>query len=59
MQYSRQDVFELLLRAGLAEEADAAVRELPDPVDLEHVQRWGFRHGISRDTLISRLGGSP
>jgi hypothetical protein len=58
MRYSRQDV-ELLLRAGLVEEADAALRELPDPVDLEQVQTWGLRHRISRDTLISRLGGNP
>lgn len=59
MRYSRQDVFELLVRAGLVEEADAARRELPDPVELDQVQTWGLGRGISRDTLISRFGGSP
>jgi hypothetical protein len=59
VQYSRQDVVNMLRRTGFREAADEAMRELPDPVDLEYVQEWGSRHGITRDDLISRMGGSP
>ncbi|HYJ74440.1 MAG TPA: hypothetical protein VEV65_02525 [Kineosporiaceae bacterium] len=59
MEYTRQELVELLHRAGLPEVADAAARELPDPVDLERLQTWALRRGISRDQLLSRLGGSP
>jgi hypothetical protein len=59
VQYSRQDVVDMLRRTGFHEAADEAMRELPDPVDLEHAQEWGRRHGITRDDLISRMGGSP
>jgi hypothetical protein len=55
----RQEVVDLLLRAGLSGAADKALAELPDPVDLEHVQKWGDRHGISKDLLVSQMGGSP
>jgi hypothetical protein len=58
MEQSRQQVFELLHKAGLFEAAEAAIVELPDPVDLDQVQDWGARRGVTRDVLISRLGGS-
>jgi hypothetical protein len=35
------------------------MRDLPDPVDLDHVQDWGIQRGITRDVLISQMGGSP
>ena len=35
------------------------MRELPDPVDIEHLVAWGSRHGITRELLISQMGGSP
>jgi hypothetical protein len=59
MRYSRQQVFEMLRKAGLFEAAEEAIRELPDPVDLYQAQEWGMRHGITRDLLVSRTGGSP
>lgn len=59
MQYSRQELADMLRKAGFHEAADEAMRELPDPVDLDHAQEWGRRRGISRDALISRMGGSP
>ena len=49
----------MLRKAGFAEAADEAMRELPDPVDLDHAQAWGRQRGITRDVLISQLGGSP
>lgn len=49
----------MLLRAGLAEVAEEADRTLPDPVELERAAEFGMRYGITRDELISRIGGSP
>jgi hypothetical protein len=59
MAQSRQWVVDTLRRMGYAQEADQAARELPDPVDLEELRAFGDRHGISRDELNSRMGGSP
>jgi hypothetical protein len=59
VQYSRQEVAGMLRKAGFHEAADEAVRDLPDLVDLDHVQEWGRQRGITRDVLISQLGGSP
>jgi hypothetical protein len=59
MQYSRQYVVDSLRRLGYSQLADEALRELPDPVDLDELQAWSMRYGLSRDELISRMGGSP
>lgn len=59
MQYSRQELVDMLRKAGLPEAADDANEELPDPVSLEYVEKWGAKHGITRDVLISQMGGSP
>ena len=59
VQYSRQDVVDVLEKAGLPDAADEATAELPDPVDVTVVEDWALRHGITRDVLISQLGGSP
>jgi hypothetical protein len=58
-QRSRQEVVNVLRRAGYPELADEAMRDLPDPVDFDYVLAWGARHGVTRDSLISRMGGSP
>ena len=58
-QHSRQEIVELLRKAGLPDAADKAMAELPDPVSLEDAEQWGARHGITRDLLISQFGGSP
>ena len=57
--YSRLYVAGMLRRQGFPELADVALRELPDPVDAEQLESWGMRHGVSKDDLISRMGGSP
>ncbi len=57
--YSRQYVADRLRRQGFPELADVALRELPDPVDTGQLETWGTRHGISKDDLISSMGGSP
>jgi hypothetical protein len=57
--YNRQQVADLLRRMGLAQQAEEALRELPEHFDLHELQSWSERHGITRDELISRMGGSP
>jgi hypothetical protein len=59
MQFSRQHVVDLLRRTGLSDAAEEAERVLPDPVDLDYLAKWGAKHGVTRDDLISRMGGSP
>ena len=59
MQFSRQHVLEVLHRLGYTDLADEASRDLPDPVDIDRLQAWAMQHGLSRDELISQIGGSP
>ncbi len=59
MQITRQDVVDMLRKTGFPAAADEALRELPDPVDLDQAAAWGAKYGITRDELISRMGGSP
>jgi hypothetical protein len=59
VQYSRQEVVDVLRKAGFHEAAEEAMVELQDPVDLAHVQEWAMQRGITRDLLISQMGGSP
>jgi hypothetical protein len=59
VQTSKQEVVRMLRKAGFRETADEAMRDLPDPVDLDHVQDWGRQRGITRDVPTSQMGGSP
>jgi len=58
-QYSMTHVVDLLTRMGYADLAQEAARVLPDPVDINELSKWMFDHGVSRDDLISDMGGSP
>lgn len=59
MQLTRQELVDVLRRAGLYEAAGKAETELPDPIDVEDIEEWGIRYGITKDLLISQFGGSP
>lgn len=59
MAYSRQWLVETLRHIGYPQVAEDALRDLPDEIELEQLEEFGDRHGISRDELISRMGGSP
>jgi hypothetical protein len=59
MAYSRQWVVDTLREIGYPQAADEARRELPDPVETDQIAKFGERHGITLDTLISGMGGSP
>jgi hypothetical protein len=58
MLIPKREIVELLRRAGFFEVADEADRSLPDPVELERGAEFGARYGVTRDELISRMGGS-
>ena len=59
MAYTKQWLVDLLRRLGYAEAVEDALREMPEEFDLEQLQEFGDRHGISRDTVTDAMGGSP
>jgi hypothetical protein len=58
MAYERQWVIDQLQRLGYTQEADEA-RELPEQISAEELLAWSDKRGLSRDELMSRMGGSP
>lgn len=59
MAYSRKWVVDTLRHLGFTEAADEALRVLPEEIDRKQLLEFGNRHGISKDTLVDRMGGSP
>jgi hypothetical protein len=57
--YSREYVASRLRCFGLHELAEVALRELPEQIDTDQLWAWGMRHGVTKDELISQMGGSP
>jgi hypothetical protein len=55
----RQHVVHILRVAGLQDVAEEAGRVLPDPVEYDDAAGFLARYGITKDMLISRVGGSP
>jgi hypothetical protein len=57
---SKKDFLHILARAGVPQEIIKATDEqLQDPIDLERDGIFLVRHGLDRDQLINRMGGSP
>ncbi|MGC2168145.1 MAG: hypothetical protein WA580_03490 [Acidimicrobiales bacterium] len=59
MQYAKEEVIQQLQKAGFREAADQATAELPDSIDIQSLQEWAMQRGITRDVLVSAMGGSP
>jgi hypothetical protein len=59
MAYSRQWVVDTLRRLGFTQEADEALRVLPDEIDREQLVEFGDRYGLDSSMLTDRMGGSP
>ena len=59
MQVTRQHVVDILRTARLPELAEEARRALPDPIEYNQAERFLAQSGITKDELISRMGGSP
>jgi hypothetical protein len=59
MGYSRQWLVDTLRRLGFSQEADEALRVLPDEFDREQLVAFADRHGLDRGMITDRMGGSP
>jgi hypothetical protein len=59
MQVTRQRVVDVLRAQGLLDVAEEVNRSLPDRVDFARATAVLQRYGITKDVLISRMGGSP
>ena len=59
MAYSRQWLVSLLHHLGFPKEAEDALRNLPEEFDRKQLMEFADRHGIGRNTLTDRMGGSP
>jgi hypothetical protein len=59
MAYERQWIIDQLRHIGYTREADDAAQTLPKEVSAEELMAFADRHGISRDELVNRMGGSP
>jgi hypothetical protein len=55
----RQHLVEVLRRTGLTEVAAEAQRTLADPVERPELDRFCQAHGLSSQSLMELLGGSP
>jgi hypothetical protein len=56
--WQRKQIVEILRKAGYWKEADEASQTLPESVDFARLERFCVEEGISRDDLVSRMGGS-
>ncbi len=58
--HSKAEFVHVLHRIGLPGEAIAEIAaQLSDPIDLEESGALLQTYGLTRDAVISRLGGSP
>jgi hypothetical protein len=56
----KKDFLRVLRTAGIPEETiKAADEQLQDPIDLERDGVFLVTHGLDRDQLMNRMGGSP
>ena len=59
MDLTVQQFVKSLRRAGMPEAAAMAARTLNDPVTPKDLDRFCTQLGVSRSTLVDRMGGSP
>jgi hypothetical protein len=59
MALDRQEIAAILKRAGLPDLAAKAEAELSEHVRRDELDRFEERYRLSKDWLISRMGGSP
>lgn len=59
MEYSRQEIVKALRRAGMREIASLAETTLPNLVDRKTLDQFCTAHGISRSSMMDRMGASP
>jgi hypothetical protein len=59
MQIPKWQIVDALRNANLTELADDVDRSWPEMIDVDRAAALLQRHGITKDMLISRMGGSP
>jgi hypothetical protein len=60
MKISHAEAARVLRRTGTPEPViDAMEAELPDPFDTDATESFFERYGVSRDSLVDAMGGSP
>ncbi len=59
MALSRQEIARLLRRAGLGDAAADALATLPDQPDVTDIEPFCVAHGLSPQSLMDQMGGSP
>jgi hypothetical protein len=59
VNHSRQEIIQMLRRAGQADIAAAAQKSLPDPVDSKILDHFCAEYGLSKNSLMDRMGSSP
>jgi hypothetical protein len=59
IRFTREQIVAVLRKVGLPEVADDALHSLPEQVDYDRAAKFVEPYGITKDDLISRMGGSP
>ena len=59
MALARQQFATMLRQAGLEDAAANALATLPDSVHARDVEQFCAAHGLSVESLVDRMGGSP
>jgi hypothetical protein len=55
----RQQIATVLRRAGMADAAADALATLPDHASDQDFEQFCVAHGLSRESLMDRMGSSP
>jgi len=59
-EFSKKRVLQVLRKVGVSDETVKKIDEdLEDPIKMPRDEVFLLQHGITRDQLISMMGGSP
>jgi hypothetical protein len=59
MTFSRQEIVKMLRRAGMEDAAATALATLPEQMDGKAVEKFCAAYGLTTESLVDRMGGSP
>ena len=57
--FSREEMAKTLRRAGMEDAAAAALAALPEQIEGNEVEKFCTVHGLTLESLVDRMGGSP
>jgi hypothetical protein len=58
-EITRDHIVDVLRKEGLPDVIDEVLRSLPEHVEVKQAELFLARYGVTKDALISRMGGSP